>query len=87
MNHTLQYIKKNSVTKNKLNQVSANKKINKKSIYISREHSFNNFEPAPSNKQKIESKKAPSSESPKISQKQEQECAKQEKQKQIKSPL
>ena len=45
--------KKDSVTKNKLNQVSANKKVNKKSIYISREHSFNNFEPAPSKKQKL----------------------------------
>ena len=79
--------KKDSVTKNKLNQVLANKKVNKKAIYISRKHSFNSFEPAPSKKQKIASKKAPSSRSPNTSQKQEQECAKQQKQEQKKPPL
>ena len=61
--------KKDSVTKNKLNQISANKNVNKKTIYISRKHSFNSFEPAPSKKQKLASKKAPSSGSPNISQK------------------
>ena len=78
--------KKDSVTKNKLNQISANKNVNKKTIYISRKHSFNSFEPAPSKKQKLASKKAPSSGSPNISQKQEEECAKQQKQEQQKSP-
>ena len=42
--------KQDSVIKNKLNQVSANKTVNKKVIYISRKHSFNSFEPAPSKK-------------------------------------
>ena len=78
--------KKDSVTKNKLNQVSVNKKVNRKAIYISIKHSFNSFEPAPSKKQKLASKKAPSSGSPNKSQKQ-QECAKQQKQEQQKSPL
>ena len=42
--------KKDSVIKNKLNKVLANKTVNKKAIYISRKHSFNSFEPAPSKK-------------------------------------
>ena len=79
--------KKGSVTKNKLNQVSAKKKVNKKTICIGRKHSFNSFEPAPSKKQKHASKKRPSSGLPNISQKQEEECAKQQKQEQQKSPL
>ena len=79
--------KKDSVTKNKLNQVLANKMVNKKAIYISRKHSFNSFKPAPSKKQKLASKKAPSSRSPNISQKQEEECAKQQKKEQKRSPL
>ena len=79
--------KKDSVTKNKLNQISVNKNVNKKIIYISRKHSFNSFEPAPSKKQKLASKKAPNSGSPNISQKKEEECAKQQKQEQQKSPL
>ena len=78
--------KQDGVIKNKLNQVSANKTVNKKAIYISREHSFNSFEPAPSKKQKLASKKAPSPGSPNIAEKQE-ECAKQEKQELQKSPL
>ena len=61
--------KQDSVIKNKLNQVSANKTVNKKAIYISREHSFNSFEPAPSKKQKLASKKAPSPGSPNIPEK------------------
>ena len=36
--------KQDSVIKNKLNKVSANKTVNKKGIYISRKHSFNSFE-------------------------------------------
>ena len=79
--------KQDSVIKNKLNQVSANKTVNKKAIYISRKHSFNSFEPAPSKKQKLASKNAPSPGSPNIPQKQEKECAKQQKQEQQKSPL
>ena len=79
--------KQDGVIKNKLNQVSANKTVNKKAIYISRKHSFNSFEPAPSKKQKLASNKAPSSGSPNIPQKQEEECAKQQKQEQQKSPL
>ena len=58
--------KQDSVIKNKLSQVSANKTVNKKAIYISRKHSLNRFEPAPSKKQKFASKKAPSPESPNI---------------------
>ena len=61
--------KQDSVIKNNLNQVSANKTVNKKAIYISREHSFNSFEPAPSKKQKLASKKAPSPGSPNIPEK------------------
>ena len=61
--------KKDSVTKNKLNQVSAKKEVNKKAVYINRKPSFNSFEPAPSKKQKLASIKAPSSGSPNISQK------------------
>ena len=79
--------KQDSVIKNKLSQVSANKTVNKKAIYISRKHSFNSFEPAPSKKQKLASKNAPSPGSPNIPQKQEKECAKQQKQEQQKSPL
>ena len=67
--------------------MSANKKVNRKVIYISRKHSFHSFEPAPSKKQKLASKKAPSSESPNISQKQEEKCATQKKQEQQNSPL
>ena len=78
--------KQDSVIKNKLNQVSANRTVNIKAIYISRKHSFNSFEPAPSKKQKLASKKAPSPGSPNIAEKQE-ECAKQEKQELQKSPL
>ena len=44
--------KKDSVIKNKLNKVSANKTVNKKAIYISRKHSFDSFERIPSKKQK-----------------------------------
>ena len=79
--------KKDSVTKNKLNQVSTDKKVNKKAIYISRKPYFNSFEPAPSKKQKHASIKAPSPGSPNISQKQEGECAKQQKQELQNSPL
>ena len=79
--------KQDSDIKNKLNHVSASKTVNKKAIYISRKHSFNSFEPAPSKKQKLASKKAPSPGSPNIPQKQEEECAKQQKQEQQKSPL
>ena len=61
--------KQDGVIKNKLNQVSANKTVNKKAIYISRKHSFNSFEPAPSKKQKLASKKAPSPGSPNIPEK------------------
>ena len=64
-----------SVIKSKLNQASAYQTVNKKAIYISRNHSFNSFEPAPSKKQKLASKKPPSPGSPNISQKQEEECA------------
>ena len=74
-------------TKNKLNQVSADKTVNKKAIYVSRKHSFNSFEPAPSKKLKLASKKAPSPGSPNIPQKQQEECAKQQKQEKQKSPL
>ena len=45
--------KQDGVIKNKLNQVLANKTVNKKAIYISRKHSFNSFKPAPSKKQKF----------------------------------
>ena len=70
--------KQDSVIKNKLNQVSANKTVNKKAIYISRKHSFNSFEPALSKKYKLASKKAPSPRSPNIPQKQQEEYAKQQ---------
>ena len=79
--------KRDSVIKNKLNQVSADKTVNKKGIYIIKKHSFNSFEPAPSKKQKIASKKKRSSGSPNIRQKQQEECAKQQKQEQQKSHL
>ena len=86
MNHTPQYVSKIESLK-KLTQVSANKTVNKKAIYISRKHSFSSFKPAPSKKQKLASKKAPSSGSQNKPQKQEEECAKQQKQEQQKSPL
>ena len=79
--------KQDSVIKNKLNQVSAIKTVNKNAIYISRKHSFKSFEPTPSKKQKLASKKAPRPGSSNISQKQEKKCAKQQKQEQQKSPL
>ena len=79
--------KHDSVIKNKLNQVLANKTVNKKAIYISRKHSFESFERIPSKKQKLASKKTPSLGLPNIPQKQEERCAKQQKQKQQKSPL
>ena len=79
--------KQDSIIRNKLNQVSPNKTVNKKAIYISRKHSFNSFEPAPSKKQKLASQKAPSPGSPSIPQKQEEECAKQQKQERQKTPL
>ena len=46
-----------------------------------------NFERAPSKKQKLASKKTSRPGSPNIPQKQEEECAKQQKQEQQKSPL
>ena len=66
---------------------STNKTVNKKAIYVSRKHSFNSFEQAPSKKQKLAPKKAPSPGSSNIPQKQVEECAKQQKQEQQKSPL
>ena len=79
--------KQDSVIKNKLNQVSADKTVNKKGIYIIKKHSFNSFEPAPSKKQKLASKKKRSPGLPNIRQEQEEKCAKQQKQEQRKSPL
>ena len=79
--------KQDSVIKNKLNQVSAKKTVNKKAVYLSRKYSLKNFERAPSKKQKLASKKTSRPGSPNIPQKQEEECAKQQKQEQQKSPL
>ena len=79
--------KQDSVIKNKLNQVSAKKTVNKKAVYLSRKYSLNSFERAPSKKQKLASKKTSSPGSANIPQKQEEECAKQQKQEQQKSPL
>ena len=66
---------------------STNKTVNKKAIYVSIKHSFNSFEPTPSKKQKLAPKKAPSPGSSNIPQRQVEECAKQQKQEQQKSPL
>ena len=79
--------KRDSVIKNKLNQVSVSKTVNEEAIYISRKHSFNSFERAPSKKQKLASKKTPSPGSLNIPQKQEERCAKQQNQEQQKSPF
>ena len=81
--------KQDSVIKSKLNQASANKTVNKKAIYISRKHSFNSFEPAPSKKQNLASKKGPSPGSPNIPQNKKKNVPqnKQQKQEQQKSPL